>query len=94
MGLPCGICKGARGPIRYDQPSDHMHPFSFVIDETIPVSRWKEYGYPSPEACANDPNNLRPAHWICNAQRGNKMDFEIGDAPRVGENDYPISDCW
>lgn len=26
QGLPCGICKGARGPIHYDQPDDRRHP--------------------------------------------------------------------
>lgn len=22
MGLPCGICRGLRGPIHYDEPTD------------------------------------------------------------------------
>jgi len=69
QGNPCGICKGARGPIRYDQPSDHLHPLSFVVDEIVPVSRWREAGYPSPEACALDPNNQQAAHWCCNAEK-------------------------
>ena len=67
---PCGICKGARGPIRYDQPSDWMHPLSFVIDEVRPVSRWREFGYESPQACAQDPDNVQAAHWVCNAEKG------------------------
>ena len=33
MNAPCGICKGKLGPIHYDEPSDHNHPLSFVIDE-------------------------------------------------------------
>lgn len=66
---PCGICKGARGPIRYDQPSDYLHPLSFVVDEVVPVSRWREAGYASPEECALDPNNQQPAHWCCNAAK-------------------------
>lgn len=41
-GCECGICKGALGPIHYDEPSDHKHPLSFVIDEIKPVSRWQE----------------------------------------------------
>lgn len=53
-----------------------MHPLSFVIDELIPVSRWKEFGYSSPEACANDWSNLAPAHYICNLKRGNAMPGE------------------
>ena len=66
---PCGICKGARGPIRYDQPSDCRHPLSFVVDEIVPVSRWMEAGYDSPEACALDPCNQQAAHWCCNAEK-------------------------
>ena len=38
---PCGICKGALGPIHYDEPSDAQHPLSFVVDEILPVSRWQ-----------------------------------------------------
>jgi hypothetical protein len=74
MGLPCHICGR---PIMYDQPSDYKHPWSFVIDEIIPVSRWKEYGYNSPEAVAQDWNNLAPAHYCCNAKKRNKVGFKI-----------------
>jgi len=72
-GGPCGICRGALGPIRYDQPSDAAHPLSFVVDEIKPVSRWREFGYDSPEAAAADFDNLQPAHWICNARKGAKV---------------------
>lgn len=70
MGLPCHICGR---PIHYDEPSDSWHPLSFVIDEIKPISRWREYGYPSPRAAAEDWDNLAPAHYICNAQKSNKM---------------------
>lgn len=73
MNCPCGICKGKLGEIRYDQPSDSKHPLSFVIDEIIPVSRWKEFGYPSREAVALDPNNIQAAHYVCNAGKGAKL---------------------
>ena len=73
IGGPCGICKGRLGPIHYDEPSDSAHPLSFVIDEIRPVSRWWEFGYPSPEAAAQDWNNLQAAHWCCNAAKGNKI---------------------
>ena len=73
MGCPCGICKGRLGPIRYDEPSDSKHPLSFVIDEIIPVSRYKEGGYESREGCARDWNNLQAAHWICNAKKSNHL---------------------
>lgn len=76
MGGECGICKGRLGPIHYDEPSDAKHPLSFVVDEIIPVSRWKEFGYDSPEAAANDWNNLQAAHWCCNAAKSNKLDYK------------------
>lgn len=71
MAAPCGICRGKLGPIHYDEPSDSAHPLSFVIDEIKPVSRWKEFGYESPEAAAQDWSNLQAAHWCCNAAKGN-----------------------
>ena len=75
MAAPCGICKGRLGPIHYDEPSDSKHPLSFVIDEVRPVSRWKQYGYPSARACAEDWNNLQAAHYCCNQAKGNKVNF-------------------
>ena len=69
-GAPCGICRGRLGPIHYDEPSDAQHPLSFVIDEIKPISRWREFGYPSPQAAAQDVDNLQAAHWCCNAAKG------------------------
>lgn len=76
MGCECGICRGALGPIRYDEPSDAAHPLSFVVDEIIPVSRWQEYGYSSPEAAAQDWNNLQAAHYVCNERKSNSMNYK------------------
>ena len=76
MGAPCGICGGRLGPIQYTAPSDAAHPLSFVIDEIRPVSRWREYGYDSPEAAAKDWNNLQAAHYCCNAQKSNHVAVE------------------
>ena len=73
MGAPCGICKGRLGAIHYDEPSDAKHPLSFVIDEIIPVSRWREFGYDSPEAVARDWSNLQAAHYCCNQAKSNKV---------------------
>lgn len=73
LGLPCHICGQ---PINYDEPSDSKHPLSFVIDEVIPVSRWKEFGYPSKRAVAEDFNNLAPAHYACNLMKSNKLPGE------------------
>ena len=78
MGCECGICKGRLGEIHYDEPSDYKHPLSFVIDEIIPVSRYKEYGYPSKRACAEDFNNLQAAHYCCNQAKSNRLPTEGG----------------
>lgn len=72
IGDECGICRGRLGPIHYDEPSDSNHPLSFVIDEIKPVSRWREFGYSSKEAAAQDWNNLQAAHYCCNAVKSNK----------------------
>lgn len=73
MGAPCGICHGRLGEIHYDEPSDYLHPLSFVIDEIKPVSRWREFGYDSPSAAAQDWSNLQAAHYCCNQAKSNKV---------------------
>lgn len=78
MDAPCGICRGQLGPIHYDEPSDAAHPLSFVIDEIRPVSRWREFGYDSPEAAAQDWSNLQAAHRCCNAAKGAKVGYRPG----------------
>ena len=75
MDAPCGICGGRLGPIHYDEPSDAQHPLSFVIDERIPVSKWRQYGYDSPRAVAEDWQNLQAAHYCCNQAKGAKVGF-------------------
>lgn len=77
MNAPCGICKGKLGEIHYDEPSDSMHPLSFVIDEIKPISRFKEFGYGSREEAAQDWNNLQAAHWICNSNKSNRTEAEM-----------------
>lgn len=88
-GGPCGICRGRLGPIHYDEPSDARHPLSFVVDEIHPVSKWRQYGYDSPEAAAADFDNLQAAHWICNARKGNRTGTE---AQRVASRTAIVSD--
>ena len=73
MGAECGICHGRLGPIHYDEPSDAAHPLSFVIDEVRPVSRWREFGYASAAAAAQDWNNVQAAHRCCNAAKGIRL---------------------
>ena len=79
MGAPCGICHGRLGPIHYDEPSDSRHPLSFVIDEIRPVSKRRQFGYPSARAAAEDWNNLQAAHYCCNAAKGAKVGYDLGD---------------
>ena len=74
QGAPCGICGGRLGPIHYDEPSDAVHPLSFVIDEIRPISRFREFGYASPEAAAQDWGNLQAAHYCCNAAKSNHVE--------------------
>lgn len=76
-GRACWICGG---PINYDAPryittpggKRIYNPWYFTLDERIPVSRYWEGNYPSPQACALDYSNLEAAHLICNQRRGNK----------------------
>lgn len=91
MGGPCGICKGRLGPIHYDEPSDFKHPLSFVVDEKIPISRWKEFGYSSPRDAAEDWNNLQAAHYCCNAIKSNKIGFDLSQKAQK-ESKINISD--
>lgn len=73
MDAPCGICHGKLGRIHYDEPSDAAHPLSFVIDEIKPVSKWRQFGYPSPAAAAQDWDNLQAAHYCCNQMKGARL---------------------
>lgn len=81
---PCHICGR---PIDYSAPSDAQHPLSFVIDEIIPISKAVQYGYESREAAAQDPNNLAPAHWVCNQLKGNKINFSFKDSKKISVRD-------
>jgi len=76
MNAECGICKGKLGPIHYDEPSDSQHPLSFVIDEIIPISKAKYFGYESQRAAAEDFTNLQAAHYICNSRKSNKLNYK------------------
>ena len=46
-------------------------------DEIRPVSRWREFGYASREAAAQDWDNLQAAHYCCNAVKGAKTQKEL-----------------
>ena len=93
MAAPCGICGGRLGEIHYDEPSDAKHPLSFVIDEIKPVSRWKEFGYDSPEAVAADWSNLQAAHWICNAKKGARTGLDT-DSRKLSKEIIILDGDW
>jgi 5-methylcytosine-specific restriction endonuclease McrA len=57
---PCWICGHS---IDYELPA--RHPLSFSVDHVIPRS----HGGPPTIA------NTRPAHYSCNAARGNRTDY-------------------
>lgn len=81
-GEPCAICGR---PIDYSlgmvvdprTGRTRPHPFSFVLDEIVPVSQG---GDPL------DPANVQPAHWVCNARRG--------DGTRCGPVRLPLPQPW
>ena len=68
LGLPCHICGR---PIDYSlttyiDPKDgkrKRHPLSYELDEIVPISKGGSHV---------DPENVAPAHRICNQRRGNK----------------------
>ena len=91
MDAPCGICGGRLGPIHYGEPSDSKHPLSFVIDEIKPVSRWKEFGYPSKEAACYDWTNLQAAHYVCNAKKSNHI---IGEKKEIVTEVFIPDGSW
>ena len=75
QGNPCALCGQ---PIDYSLPSGH--PRSFEMDEKRPVSRWREFGYPSPTAAATDPDNVQAAHRERNRRKGNGLKKNHDDA--------------
>lgn len=50
---------------------------AFEVDELKPVSRWKEFGYHSAQACALDYSNVDATHRKCNEWKGNKTYAEV-----------------
>ena len=76
-GRPCWICvlAGRTGEIDYALPA--RHPYSFEVDELVPVSKYWLGGYPSPEAAALDYQNLGATHRCCNEWRSNRTVEEV-----------------
>lgn len=86
LGAPCAICGK---PIHYDEPSDSQHPWSFVVDEINPVSRWMEFGYSSASEAALDWNNLQACHYICNQMKSNRTMAELHE-----RNNFTLDGDW
>lgn len=76
-GRSCWICvlAGKSGAIDYSLR--FPHPYSFVVDELVPVSKYWLGGYPNAQAAALDYANLAAAHKCCNEWRGNKTVDEV-----------------
>ncbi len=68
QALPCHLCGR---PIDYSLPAGD--PWSFEVDEIVPVSKG---GSPIDRA------NVAPAHRICNQRRGNKPLGKAGPGTR------------
>ena len=77
---PCWICqvmgKSAKAS-KINYALRFPHPYSFVLDELVPVSKYWLGGYATPEAAALDYNNLAAAHKCCNEWRSNKTVEEV-----------------
>lgn len=87
-GDACYLCGR---PIDYSRTSVH-DPFSWVVDEVIPVSRWQEFGYHSARAVAEDFSNLRAAHRICNQRKSNKTIEELRCKPKPRKRAFVAPD--
>jgi hypothetical protein len=76
-GRGCWICRAFGRPDRIDYSLPAGHPMCFEVDELKPVSRWQEFGYASPQACALDYDNVDAAHRSCNRWKSNMTDDEV-----------------
>lgn len=80
----CGICGK---PV--DMSLKYPHPMSKSIDHIIPIAKG---GHPS------DLDNLQLAHWICNRQKSDKINFNNysqQQAPQIITNRIlPLSFNW
>lgn len=92
LGAPCAICGGRLGPIHYDEPSDAAHPLSFVVDEKKPVSKWRQFGYASARAAAEDWQNLQPAHYCCNAWKSDRTNASLEKTEEITRKTPMIRD--
>lgn len=85
IGAPCALCGR---PIDYSlgyvvdlrTGKRRMHPMAFVVDEIVPVSMGGD-----PLSFAN----TQPAHWICNARKGDGTKLQRGHSSAL-----PLPQPW
>lgn len=83
QGRPCWICRafGKSGYIDYSLPAGH--PYSFEVDELVPVSHG---GSPTSRA------NVDAVHRCCNQWRSNKTVDEVLALARGKKQEAPKAD--
>ena len=81
QGRPCWICQafGKSGYIDYSLPAGH--PFSFEVDELVPISKG---GSPTARS------NLAATHRCCNQWRSNKSVDEVLALARGRKASIPV----
>lgn len=67
----CHICKGERGPIRYDLK--YPHPLSPSVDHIIPIWTYRHLSDDELYEVFYDLKNLAPCHFGCNGAKQNEM---------------------
>jgi len=85
QGRPCWICVafGKSGTIDYSLPA--LHPFSFEVDELVPVSKG---GSPTSRS------NVDATHRCCNEWRGNRSVAEVLELARKSKASSADSAMW
>ena len=71
MGLPCAICGR---PIDYSLPAGD--PWSYELDEIVPVALG---------GSELDPDNVQPAHRICNEKKGKRLFYVADQGEAAGQ---------
>ncbi len=79
QGMPCHLCGR---PIDYSLPAGD--PWSFEVDEIVPVSKG---GSPIDRA------NVAPAHRLCNQRRGNKPLGKARAKAKLEGKGEPSGEC-
>ena len=84
-GLPCALCKGKLGPIRFDV--DQHHPLVFNADHVVPVAVAIAQGLSPKQAVRGE---LLVSHGTCNKRRQAKTLDEL----RVPAADPVVTVEW